>query len=267
MAANPSVRFASGSRRFPLPLVAISLVIAFGLARLPLERDLDAAQRAAGFHPARLGLGLRERLGQAGFLAALGGFRAPLADFLVVQAYGAWERVEWGRMNALFQTATALQPRAPYLWEMASWQMAYNAARNAREDLRRQPRELLRVRAEREYLALARDYLERGLANNPRSPLLWESLGRLQLDKLRDPLAASEAYARGAELPGAPAYLKRFAAYALSRAPGHEREAHSLLRQLYNLGPQEHLPTLLKELRRLENHLDLPSSERIPPSP
>ena len=253
----------SRSRRL-LPLAAAGLILAFGFARLSLERDLAAAQRAAGVHPARLGLGLRERLGQAGFLAALGGFRAPLADLLVIQAYGAWERVEWGRMNALFQTATALQPRAPHLWEMASWQMAYNAARNAREDVRRQPREVLRVRAEREYFALARDYLERGLANNPGSPLLWESLGRLQLDKLRDPLAASAAYARGAELPGAPTYLKRFAAYALARVPGQERAAHSLLRKLYDLGPQEHLPTLLKEIRRLENQLDLPPGARIP---
>lgn len=168
-------------------------------------------------------------------------------------------------MHGLFQTATALQPRAPHLWEMASWQMAYNAARNAREDVRRQPREVLRVRAEREYLALGRDYLERGLANNSRSPLLFESLGRLLLDKLHDPAAAAAAYARGAALPGAPAYLKRFAAYALARAPGREGEARSLLRQIYDLGPQEHLPTLLKELRRLEEALDLPAAGRIPP--
>ena len=252
------------SRRILTLVVAAGLLLAFGLARLPLESSLDADQRDAGFRPARLGLSLRERLGQTGFLAALSGFRAPLADFLVIQAYGAWEQIQWGRVNALFQTATTLQPRSPYLWEMASWQMAYNAARNAREDIRRQPREILRVRAEREYLALGRDFLERGIANNPRSPLLHESLGRLLLDKLRDPAAASVIYARGAALPGAPAYLKRFAAYALARAPGREREAHEMLRKLYDLGPQEHLPTLLRELRRLEESLSLPAAARIP---
>ncbi len=256
----------SSRRRRLAPLAAFALLGIFGALRLPFETRLDAEHRAAGFRPARLGLDLRERLGQAGFLAALSGCRAVVADVLCLQASTAWERVEWGRMNWLFQTATALAPRAVFIWDMAGWHMGYNASRAAREDSR-QPREALRIKAEREYLQLARDFLERGIANNPAEPRLREQLGTLLRDKLRDPLAASQAFDAAAALPGARAYLKRFAAYCLAQVPGKEREAHSRLRALYDLGPQEHLPSVLRDLKHLEEKLSLPPEQRIYKAP
>lgn len=243
-------------------LAALALLALAGLARLPFEGTLTAEQRAAGFHSARLGLDLRARLGQTGFLAALSGCRAVVADLLCIEAHGAWERVEWGRVNWLYETATTLQPRGVFLWEMASWHMGYNASRAARED-QRLPREALRRRAERQYLEIAREYLRRGIAANPDQAKLYELLGTLERDKFGDLLAASAAYAEGARQPKAKGYLRRFAAYCLAAVPGREAEAQAQLRALYDLGPQEHLPTLLKELRRLEEKLALPPEQRI----
>ncbi|MBA3650221.1 MAG: hypothetical protein H0W66_01755, partial [Chthoniobacterales bacterium] len=72
-------------------------------------------------------------------------------------------------------------------------------------------------------------------------------------------------YARAAALPGAPEYDKRFAAYELSFAPGHEREAYAALRRLYDEGEHhQRLPTLLTRLKFLEEKLAIPLYERIP---
>lgn len=243
-------------------LLALALLLLVGVVRLPFESALQAEQRAAGFHAARVGLDLRQRLGQTGFLAALSGCRAVVADLVCIEAYSAWERVEWGRLNWLFETASSLQPRALFIWEMASWHMGYNASRAAREDPRWKL-EAQRRRAERQYLELSRGFLQRGIAALPNEPKLYELLGTLERDRFNDPLAASVAYGTGATLPGAKGYLRRFSAYCLAQVPGREVEAHARLRALYDLGPQEHLPTLLKELRRLEEKLALPPEQRI----
>ena len=125
------------------------------------------------------------------------------------------------------------------------------------------PNDALRRKAQREYFDLGKDFLERGIKNNPDRPQLYESLARLYREKLNDHAAAAGLFARAAALPGAPEYDKRFAAYELSYAPGHEREAYEALRRLYDRGEHERLPTLLKRLKYLEEKLDIPLDERI----
>lgn len=237
----------------------------FGVLRLPIESHLSQLHRSAYFHQARLGLDLRQQVGQLGFLAALSGFRSLVADIVFIQAHVAWERTEWGRVFLLFREATTLQPRSVMFWDMAAWHMAWNASVAALNDTT-QPNEYLRRKAQKEYFALGRDFLERGIKNNPDRPELFESLGRLYKDKLGDHAAAARCYERAAALPGAPEYDKRFAAYELSYAPGREHEAYAALRQLYDLGEHERLPTLLTRLKYLEAVLDIPLHERIPPS-
>jgi tetratricopeptide (TPR) repeat protein len=237
----------------------------FGALRLPIESRLSEQHRSAYFHQAQLELGLREQVGQLGFLAALSGFRSLVADVAFIQAHVAWERTEWGRVFLLFREATTLQPRSVMFWDMAAWHMAWNASVAAMNDSS-QPNEYLRRKAQKEYFALGRDFLERGIKNNPDRPELYESLGRLYKDKLGDHAAAARCYERAAALPGAPEYDKRFAAYELSFAPGHEQEAYTALRQLYDLGEHERLPTLLSRLKYLEAALNIPLHERISPS-
>jgi len=246
--------------RFFLVLMSVAL---FGAARLPMEHSISTSHRELRLRAVDFNLGLREQLGQLGFVAALSGFRSLVADALFVQAHVAWERTEWGRVLLLFRQVTTLQPRAILFWDMAAWHMAWNASVAALNDPA-QPRLALRVKAQREYFKLGKDFLERGIQNNPERPQLYEALARLYRDKYIDHEHAAEFFAKAAALPGAPSYEKRFAAYELSHCEGREREAYEHLRRLYDLGENERLPTLLSRLKDLEIKLDIPLDQRIP---
>jgi hypothetical protein len=246
--------------RFFLVLTSVAL---FGVARLPMEHAISATHRELRLRAVDFNLGLREQLGQLGFVAALSGFRSLVADALFIQAHVAWERTEWGRVLLLFRQVTTLQPRAILFWDTAAWHMAWNASVAALND-RTQPRLALRVKAQREYFQLGKDFLVRGIQNNPECPQLYEALARLYRDKYLDHEHAAEFFAKAAALPGAPSYDKRFAAYELSHCTGREREAYEDLRRLYDLGENERLPTLLSRLQDLERKLDIPLDQRIP---
>src|SRR6186997_1829209 len=223
-------------------LVVLAILFAVGGIKLPIERDLATLHRQEHFRGVEFNLNLREKLGQLGFIAAFSGFRAIVADALFIQAHVAWEQTEWGRVLLLFRQATTLQPRSIMFWDMAAWHMGWNASRAA-IDNPAQPRLTLRIKAQREYFALARVFLERGIQNNPDRPQLYESLARLYKEKYNDHARASEYFAQAARQPGSPSYNKRFAAYELSYCEGREREAYEALRRLYDRGPQERLPT------------------------
>ena len=235
-------------------LISLALVL-FGAAKLPFEHALTRT--------ALLDLDLREQVGQMGFVAALSGFRAVVADFLFIRAYIAWERTEWSRVLFLFRQITTLQPRSILFWDMAAWHMAWNAGTAALNDPA-QPRLALRLKAQREYFDLGRDFLEHGIKNNPDRPQLYEALARLYRDKYKDHARASEYFAQAATKPGAPGYAKRFAAYELSYCDGREREAYAQLLALYQAGEKERLPTLISRLKFLEEKLNIPPDQRIP---
>jgi hypothetical protein len=218
--------------------------------------------RQLHFRDVEFNLDLREKIGQLGFIAALSGFRSIVADVLFIQTHVAWERTEWGRVLLLFRQMTTLQPRAILFWDMAAWHMAWNASVAAMND-QTQPRLALRVKAQREYFALGKDFLERGIKNNPDKPELYETLARVYKEKYKDHASASEFFAKAAALPGARSYEKRFAAYELSYCEGREREAYQRLRQLYDAGKNERLPTLITRLKFLENNLNIPQNQRI----
>jgi hypothetical protein len=243
-------------------LLVLGLVLVLGVLKLPAERAMALQHRQSRFRSVEFNLDLREQLGQLAFVAALGGFRSVVADFLFIQAHAAWERTEWSRMLLLFRQITTLQPRAILFWDMAAWHMAWNASLAAAND-QSQPRLALRVKAQREYFAIGKDFLERGIRNNPEHPQLYESLARLHREKYNDHARASEFFAKAASLPGAPSYAKRFSAYELSYCEGREREAYERLRQLYNSGEHERLPTLIGRLKFLEEKLNIPQDQRI----
>ena len=244
-------------------LIALGMILVFGALKLPAEHAL--AQEHRDWHLADLDLNLnfREKIGQVGFVAALSGFRAMLADVLFIQAETAWERTEWGRVLFLFRQVTALQPHVPLFWDMAAWHMAWNASAAAINDSK-QPRQALRVKAQREYFAIGKDFLERGIKNNPRNSKLYESLAMLYRDKYNDHAHASEFFRKAADCPGAPSYDKRFSGYELSYCDGWESQAYIQLRRLYDEGEQERLPTLISRLKYLETKLNLPKNQRIP---
>src|SRR5436853_1585052 len=163
--------------------------------------------------------------------ALLGVFYTVIYTLLAVfvQAHVAWENTEWGRMLLLFRHITTLQPRVLLFWDTAAWHMAWNASVAAMNDPN-QPRQTLRVKTQREYFALGKDFLERGIKNNPDRPELYEALARLYKEKYKDHESASEYYAKAAALPGAAPWDRRFSAYELSYCEVREREAYERLR-------------------------------------
>ena len=243
-------------------VVIVLLVVLFGAVKLPAELALSATHRRLHFRAVEFDPGLREQIGQLGFVAALSGFRALVADVLFVQAHMAWERTEWGRVLFLFRQVTTLQPRALLFWDMAAWHMAWNASAAALRDPA-QPRLALRIKAQREYIHLGKDFLERGIRNNPDRPQLYEALARLYRDKDKDHEHAAEFFEKAADLPDAPSYARRFAAYEISYCEGREREAYDRLHTLYSAGEKERLPTLIRRLKDLEIKLDIPLDQRI----
>ena len=92
-------------------LITLAVLLVMGLLKLPVEHNLAALHRQEHFRGVEFNLDLREKLGQLGFIAALSGFRAIVADALFIQAHAAWENTEWGRMLLLFRHITTLQPR------------------------------------------------------------------------------------------------------------------------------------------------------------
>lgn len=246
-------------------VVLLSMVL-FGAVKLPAERAISAAYRSQHFRAVNFDLGLREQIGQLGFMAALSGFRSLIADVLFIRAHMAWERTDWGRVLLLFRQITTLQPRGILFWDMAAWHMAWNASTAAMNDST-QPRLALRIKAQREYFQLGKDFLERGIKNNPERPQLYEALARLYRDKYNDHEHAAEFFGKTASLADAPAYAKRFAAYELSRCEGREREAYDRLHALYTSSENERLPTLINRLKHLEIKLDIPLDQRIPDLP
>ena len=247
-------------------VLAIVLLLVFGAAMLPLQGFVARQAQAAHFRKTSLDIGLRERIGQSGFLAALSGFRSPLAALLWIQAHTAWENTEWGRMAGLFDTVTTLQPRSLLYWDLAAWHMAWNASIAAMQN-EKQPSEALRIRAQRGYFQLGRDFLERGIRNNPDRYQLYLQLGVLLRDKFEDHCGAAEAFRKASEFPDAPSYCARFVGYELAKCPGREREAYEYLRALYLKGEKQRLPSLVNLLNDMEKRLDIPQAERVESRP
>ena len=246
-------------------VLVLFLLLVFGAARLPLEQALAREFVHSHVRAPQLNLAVREQVGQLGYAAALSGFRSIVADIVFIQAQTAWEQTEWARLLLLLRQTTTLQPHSILFWDVAAWHMAWNASAAVIRD-ESQPLGM-RLRKQREYFALGKDFLERGISNNPDKPQLYEAMARLYQQKYNDHEKASEYYAKAAPLPGAMSYDRRFSAYELSYCAGREQEAWQRLRELYDEGEKERLPTLIKRLKFLEEELHVPAGERIPDPP
>lgn len=241
-------------------VILLSIAIVFVPLKLKLESAISASRSSA--EELRRAVDLRERIGQTAFVAILGGFRSVVADLLFIDGHFAWERVDWPHLLMRLRQVTMLQPHVTMFWDVAGWHMAWNAGTAALEDSSKPL--VARKRLEREYIEIGRDFLERGVANNPKNPQLYEALARLYRDKLRDHARAAENFFKASRLPGCASYDERVGAYELSYCEGREREAYDHLRALYDRGEKERLPTLIVRLRAMEDRLDIPAAERIP---
>jgi len=241
-------------------VLGILVLLAWGIAKFSFEARLEHRMentRLGGFKPTA---SLRQQAGQAGFIAALGGLRAAVADLLWIRASGAWRDVQYGRMKLLFDTCTAMQPRRVLFWDVSAWHMAWNGAAHIENH---EPDPVARKAKMREFFMLGKDFLERGIENNPDSWELYERLGALYRDKLKDFENASKAYDEASKRPGHLEFTRRFAAYYLAEVPGREREAYDRLMALFNESEHEWLLTLFRQIQKLEAKLDIPDARRV----
>lgn len=241
-------------------VLGIVVLLGWGIAKMPLEARLQQRMEGARLGGYKPTASLRQQAGQAGFLAALGGLRAAVADLLWIRAHSAWSDVQYGRMKLLFDTCVSMQPRRVNFWEQSSWHMAYNGAAHIQNSVENPIERDVKMR---EFFKLGEDFLLRGIENNPDSWELYDRLGMLYRDKFKDMAKASAAYEEASKRPGHLDYTKRFAVYCLAEVPGREREAYDRLLAFFKEGEQEWLLTLLKQLQRLERILEIPDSQRI----
>ena len=258
-------------------LQALALLVVLGLVKLPLEESVTQPLRSHHLLSKPVDLSLREGLGQMGFAASLGGLRSLVASITYLQAYSAFENVNWAKVDSLFQITTRLQPGYSKYWEEASWHMAYNAASCYLADKKIRP--AIRLQLARDHVRRGISILEEGLRFSPDAPKLWAELGNIYarrgLDIIReqwdtlDAKQAAECYLRGFKNGALPVY-ERFAAYEMLKTGDLDlaHTAYDILKRNYERSTRT--PSLIHYLKLAEEKLGIPAAQRIsdpePPS-
>jgi tetratricopeptide (TPR) repeat protein len=164
------------------------------------------------------------------------------------------------------ELAVLLQPRDTFYWDNGAWHLAWNASIDAQNNPAREPLE--RQIDSMRWVEAGRDLLERGVQAIPEKPILHQRLGDLYWHRLQDFDSAAERYREAISKPGAPEYLDRFVGYALQKA-GRPQEAYDYFKELWNKRAPEDLPVrwerVERELRKLEEELNLPDDQRLFP--
>lgn len=249
-------------QRVPRLLLVLLLLAAFGVVRVPVEQSLRDRLVAANLllpPPARSAL---EQMGQSALMGTLGGLRSLVATFLTLEAYDHFGVKAWDDLRQTYQIITALEPRDETHWVSVVWHLGINATANMESDERLPAFE--RQRRFQQYAFEAIDFAERGLEQIPGSAAIRLQLAEVYREKLKDDCATSRVYGDIVGLPGAPGYARRFHGYFMARCPGKEEQAYDYLMALYREGERQRLPTLIKEIKTLEEKLGVPSPRRIP---
>jgi hypothetical protein len=177
-----------------------------------------------------------------------------------MQAYLAFEDIEWARVDSLFQITNRLQPRDVSYWDEASWHMAYNAASNY---LHRQEVEpMMRGKLYHAYIDRGVEILEEGLKFNPDDIRLLGKLGDIYSKRKLEPQRASEIYQQVADLGGPPVY-QRLAAYELIKTAEPEawRRAYEMLSRVYAQG--QRFPSVITGIKELQTRLRIPLDQQV----
>jgi hypothetical protein len=244
--------------------LAIVLLVAVGMVKLPFEERLSNDLRAQKLQEPPMDVNLVEGLGQMAAAAALGGLRSLVANISYLMAYGAFEEVRWNDLDGLMKLATRLDPHNTLYWEEASWHMAYNAASFYQRDEKLRPE--VRRRLSKEYVERGLQDIEEGLRFLPDNPRLLLRLAMIYQDKLNDPRRAAEAFFACYE-HGGPDYAERMGAYQLTDLGDLEstKKAYEILKRYYDKGMRKKGTTIMEKLPILEERLHIPPSQRSKP--
>jgi hypothetical protein len=249
-------------QRVPRLLLVLLLLAVFGVVRAPVEQRLRDRLVAANLLLPPPAQSAFEQMSQSALMGTLGGLRSLVATFLTLEAYDQFGVKAWDELRQTYQIITALEPRDETHWVSVIWHLGINATANMEYDERLPAFE--RQRRFQQYAFEAIDFAERGLEQIPESAAIRLQLAEVYREKLKDDCATSRVYGDMIGLPDAPGYVRRFHGYFMARCPGKEPQAYAYLMALYREGEHQHLPTLIKEIKTLEEKLGVPSPQRIP---
>lgn len=242
-------------------LVLIGLVL-FGLIRAPFEDHARKGLVDSGMLLPPPGLSAMDQLSQSALMGTLGGLRSLVATYLVLEAYEHFSNKDWEELRNTYNVVVALEPYDESHWVSATWHLGINATANMELDTKLPKFE--RDRRFKEYAFQGIEFAERGMEQLPDSYAIPVQLAEIYREKLKDNCATARVYKIAKDVPGAPGYVRRFYGYFLARCPGSEQEAYDYLAGLYREGRHQRKPTLIKEIKTLEEKLDIPFSLRIP---
>lgn len=259
--------------RFPWQRVAVvALVVCLWAPfKLAWEIQIKKQQDELRYHGVVVTRQLRDQLTQGLTIALLSGFRNVVADLVWLQIEDAWEKYRWFKMDSLVNLTTSLEPRSITFWDVGGWQLAWNVSIFVKDDVVHQPSELKRLHDERFWIYRGLDVYKRGVENNPTSYKLWESMGQLYQQRLKDYREAARCYERASQLPDAPVYLERFPALMLMQAHDYPAAYEAWKALWFRLTPaqredrQHWQEKIISNIKQLENQLNIPQEKRVFP--
>ncbi|MCG3150294.1 MAG: hypothetical protein PCFJNLEI_03777 [Verrucomicrobiae bacterium] len=265
--------------RTPRSLAVVLIAVPAWLLT-PLHNQIEHERQQFQYGGAPVTRELRDQIGQGMAIALLAGFRGVAADFIWIRAHDHWEKREWLLQAESIENAAKLQPRSTFFWDSGSWHMGWNIARAERigtNDITI-AQGLIR---ERYWHQRARSFLERGIANIPNRFDLYFKLGWLYDQKLArgcggDPecvklqnTKAAELFIRASEYPTAPTYVARDAARSLEKAgdlpAAYDFWVNKIWRDDRRIRTAADRTIVEREIRRLEERLDIPAPSRVFP--
>ena len=244
-------------------LIAAVLLISFGYGRMYLEEPMAKDMVAKNYWPNTMNMQTRDKVGQLGMTAALGGFRSLVASIMAVQAFTHWDEGRFDQAIAQYWVIVQLQPGAFFNWFQGLQYSAYDKAHsfefpedeNQRADWARKYNET--VSEGERFMLGAKKFM-------PDDYRVYGQLGMLHASKFipKNWCKAAEYYEQAAACPDTKPYYFRFHAYALSQCAGKEQEAYDLLKTLYDANTR--YPSVITHLQRMEEFLNIPQADRIP---
>jgi hypothetical protein len=247
-------------------LLAALVIVIPALLLMPLDRRIEKQRRELKYGGMRMTREMRDQIGQGMAIGLLAGFRGVVADFLWIQAHAFWEKHEWLRQYRNMQLVTFLQPQSTMFWDTGAWHMAWNIGYAVSVDPSNATHAVGLMR-QREWWDKAKEFLERGIENVPNQYELYFSLGWLYMQKYKDPCRAAEQFSIAASFPDAPTYVERLYARNAEQC-GFVQEAYADWKRIWN---EDHSKvnqpwsSVEREIRRLENELNIPEKERVFP--
>lgn len=260
--------------------LALLLVALPAWLMTPLQRQIVQERRQLAYGGAPVTRELRDQIGQGMAIALLAGFRGIAADFIWIRGHDYWEKRQWFKQAECIENTAKLQPRSTFFWDSGAWHMAWNIAYAERIGTNGST-VAQAITRERYWHQRGRAFLERGLQNIPNRFDLYFKLGWLYEQKLARDCGgdvdcaktnftkAAELFDKASEFPNCPTYIARDVPRCLEYA-GDLPAAYAYWRDKIWTGNRRirdnyDRSIVEREIRRLEDRLDIPPVSRLFP--